>query len=134
MVVNLSSVAGVATSPLTAYTASKYAVVGLSEGLLTEYGPQGLEVVVICPGLIDTEIADAAAAAGHSSTEVNESMRSSLAKHGVPADIVARDIVRAIRRPRFMVMTPAQAGVMRALHRLSPKLSRLLNRRMSHLG
>ena len=53
--VNTSSMAGlIAPAGLTAYAASKYAVVGLSEALRAELAPQGIGVSVLCPGAVST--------------------------------------------------------------------------------
>lgn len=54
-VVNTASMAGlIAPAGLTAYAASKYAVVGLSESLRAELAPQGIGVSVLCPGAVST--------------------------------------------------------------------------------
>lgn len=131
VIVNVASLAGVSASVLTAYTASKYAVVGLSEALMLEYGHKGIDVIVVCPGLIDTEIAEAANTAGHANAEVGASMQQALTRHGVSPDVVAKDVVRALRRPRFLVTTPTHATLLRLLHRWFPGLSRTLSRKMA---
>ena len=54
-IVNISSVAGRAVGPLgSLYGASKWAVEGMSEGLHLEVGHFGIRVVLIEPGVIDT--------------------------------------------------------------------------------
>ena len=54
---NLSSVAGFyATPSLVAYSATKFAVLGLSEALREELQPHGIGVTAICPGIINTPI------------------------------------------------------------------------------
>jgi NAD(P)-dependent dehydrogenase (short-subunit alcohol dehydrogenase family) len=54
-VVNTASMAGlIAPAGLTAYAASKYAVVGLSEALRAELAPRGIGVSVLCPGAVST--------------------------------------------------------------------------------
>ena len=56
-VVNVSSAAGyLASPPLTAYSSTKFAVLGLSEALREELRPHGIGVTAICPGLINTPI------------------------------------------------------------------------------
>lgn len=55
-VVNTASMAGlIAPAGLSAYAASKYAVVGLSESLRAELAPQGIGVSVLCPGAVSTQ-------------------------------------------------------------------------------
>ena len=62
-VANLSSMAGFHASPaLLAYTATKFAVLGLSEALREELRPHGIGVTAICPGIINTPITTNASA------------------------------------------------------------------------
>jgi NAD(P)-dependent dehydrogenase (short-subunit alcohol dehydrogenase family) len=62
-IVNLSSVAGTAGSPLlTAYCASKGAVIRFTESAAVELRGAGIRVNAVCPGLIHTEMADRLAA------------------------------------------------------------------------
>jgi len=56
-VVNTASVAGIAALPgIGVYTATKYAVVGISETLRIEGAAWGLGVSVLCPGAVRTRI------------------------------------------------------------------------------
>ncbi|HEY9661495.1 MAG TPA: SDR family oxidoreductase, partial [Allocoleopsis sp.] len=58
-IVNISSVGGKIASPhMVAYCASKFALVGLSEGLRAELAKQGITVTTICPGTIRTGVLD----------------------------------------------------------------------------
>jgi NAD(P)-dependent dehydrogenase (short-subunit alcohol dehydrogenase family) len=55
--VNIASVAGKAGSPhLATYCASKFAVVGLSEALRQEFGPSGIDISVVMPVGVNTEL------------------------------------------------------------------------------
>jgi len=57
-IVNIASVAGLkGTYMLGAYNAAKAAVVNLSRTAALEYGPRGIRVNTICPGVIDTPMA-----------------------------------------------------------------------------
>ena len=40
------------------YAASKFAVVGMSEGLATQLKPHGIGVSVLCPGFVRTRIGE----------------------------------------------------------------------------
>ena len=54
-IVNIASTEGLGATPfLSAYTASKHGVVGLTRSLACELGPQGTTVNCICPGPIKT--------------------------------------------------------------------------------
>src|SRR5262245_2255353 len=56
-VVNVASLAGlVASRRMSVYSATKFAVVGMSESLRQELSPFGISVTTICPGVIDTPI------------------------------------------------------------------------------
>jgi NAD(P)-dependent dehydrogenase (short-subunit alcohol dehydrogenase family) len=54
-IVNISSIGGkIAVPHLLPYTASKFALTGLSEGLRAELAAQGFAVTTVCPGLMRT--------------------------------------------------------------------------------
>lgn len=56
-VVNISSLAGKRGFPGgTAYAASKHAVMGFSESLMLEVRKEGVRVVALCPGSVDTKL------------------------------------------------------------------------------
>jgi len=56
-IVNTASIAGLIPTPgSVAYSASKFAVAGLSQALRVEAGLYGVKVSVLCPGAVKTEI------------------------------------------------------------------------------
>ena len=55
VIVNVASLAGLKGGPgMTAYSASKGAIVAFTKALAPELGPQGIRVNAMCPGWIDT--------------------------------------------------------------------------------
>lgn len=56
-IVNIASVAGIAGAPyVTAYSASKHALIGFTRSLALEFATKGITVNAVCPGFTDTEI------------------------------------------------------------------------------
>jgi NAD(P)-dependent dehydrogenase (short-subunit alcohol dehydrogenase family) len=59
-IVNTASITGLRAAPgLGQYIASKFALVGLSQSLRDELGPQGIGVSVLCPGMVSSNILNA---------------------------------------------------------------------------
>lgn len=57
VIVNNASVAGLGAVPkMAAYTATKFAVVGLTKALAAEFGPRGVRVNAVCPGMVWTQM------------------------------------------------------------------------------
>ena len=93
--INVSSVAGHRVGPGTAvYSATKYAVRALSEGLRQEVKPYNIRTTVISPGAVATELPD-------SVTDPNaaERIRKFYAEVAIPADSFARAVAFAISQP-----------------------------------
>jgi NAD(P)-dependent dehydrogenase (short-subunit alcohol dehydrogenase family) len=57
-IVSTASIAGLLSGSGSLYNVTKYGVVALSEGVRHELAPRGIGVSVLCPGFINTNIAD----------------------------------------------------------------------------
>lgn len=56
-IVNCSSIGGLTAAPgLSAYTAAKSAVIGITRTTALEYVKQGIRINAVCPGMIDTQM------------------------------------------------------------------------------
>lgn len=94
-IINVSSVAGHKIGPGSAvYSATKYAVRALSEGLRQEVKPYNLRTTVISPGAVATEL---------TSSVTDPTMAASLndyyENYAIPADSFARAVIYAISQP-----------------------------------
>jgi short-subunit dehydrogenase len=102
-VVNVASVAGLVPMPLHAfYAASKFAVVGMSASLAFEAALDGVRVVTVCPGPVDTEFVDAVVG-----LKYDESLRTGAAKWFYDRPVtIAKSIVKAARRRTSGTVVP----------------------------
>jgi short-subunit dehydrogenase len=116
-VLNMCSIAGlVGVSRLAVYNATKFALVGFSESLRVEYGPRGLGVTALCPGLVRTGIFSSAMTGGRKSPPRFPAWMT------IKPERVARSAVRAIRRNRGLVVVSGQAQFVWWFKRLFPRL------------
>ena len=113
-IINIASAAGFYNSQaMTAYGTTKYAVVGLSEGLRAELGPRGVGVSVVCPGFIDTPIVNNMRLRGERYPESErESIRRFYAQRKYAPERVARAVLAAARsNPALLPVTPEAWGL-----------------------
>jgi len=94
-IINLSSVAGHKLFGGSAvYSATKFAVRALSEGLRQEMAPYNIRTTIISPGAVKTELLDHI-----SEKDVQKGNRDYVAQIGLPADTFARLVAFAINEP-----------------------------------
>ena len=132
-VANLSSMAGFHASPaLVAYSATKFAVLGLSEALREELRPHGIGVTAICPGIVNTPITRSARARGAAADpEVRERFVAMYQRRNYGPERVAVNILRAVERNRAVAPVAPEAWISWAVTRLSPRLAGWAARRMA---
>ena len=121
-VVNVASMAAfLPTEALSAYTTTKYAVLGLSESLRMELAPHDIGVTAVCPGLINTPITRSARLRGKAAVPgARENMVKIYERRNYTADQVARSVVRAIRRNRAVAPVSPEAWLFYYLKRIAP--------------
>ncbi len=115
-VVNISSVAGKLGQPDEAvYSATKFAVSGLSEGLSYEFAPLGIHVMVVYPALVRTEMF---------TPEVIARMPARALRSFVEPPEFSRQVLRALERGRHAVTVPRYVGIAYVIHELLPAFHR----------
>jgi NAD(P)-dependent dehydrogenase (short-subunit alcohol dehydrogenase family) len=126
-IVNVASLAGFAPAPnMSAYAASKHAVVGLSEVLALELHDSEISVLVVCPGIIETNIVRASALAPGITAEQIAKLETYYHDHGCHPRVVADDVVRAVENDRAFLFTGPMARSAYAAMRISRRLARRL--------
>jgi short-subunit dehydrogenase len=117
MIVNVSSIAGKVTLPwFTMYSASKYALNSLTEGLRMELKGSGIHTIAVCPGYVRTRFQQNVIAG---TPPPLEGLR---ARWAITAEKVAQEIVRGIERDARTVLTPRSGWLCVAGARLFPRL------------
>ncbi len=121
-IVNITSIGGkVAVPHLLPYSASKFALVGLSEGLRAELARAGIRVTTIVPGLMRTGSPPNAFFRGDAAREWTWfSVADSLPLLTTGAERAARRIVKATRRGEAEVTLTVPALVQRIANGLFP--------------
>lgn len=125
-IVNVASLAGVAPAPnLSAYAASKHAVIGLSEVLALELHDTPISVLVVCPGIINTTIVNVPGTTAPGLGEVQlEKLRRYYVEHGCLPSVVADGIVRSVLKDDAYLFVGPMARPASLLARLSRRLTR----------
>jgi NAD(P)-dependent dehydrogenase (short-subunit alcohol dehydrogenase family) len=121
-IVNITSIGGKISVPhLVPYSASKFALVGLSEGLRAELLKDGVVVTTVCPGLMRTGSPRNALFKGrHRAEYAWFSISDSLPLSSMNAVRAARQIVAATKRGDAEVILTIQAQLAARFHGLFP--------------
>jgi NAD(P)-dependent dehydrogenase (short-subunit alcohol dehydrogenase family) len=126
-IVNVASTAGYAPAPnMSAYAASKHAVIGLSEVLALELHDRPVSVMIVCPGIINTPLIGTTAHAPGLSQAQLERLSRYYVEHGCHPSVVAAGIVRGVERDEILL----PVGPMARLAYWTTRLSRRLARRL----
>jgi short-subunit dehydrogenase len=129
--VNIGSLASKTAAPfLGAYPVSKFAVAAYTQQLRLELAPQGLHVMLVCPGPIDRDDA------GERYADQSPSVPAAAQAPGggarvkaIPPDELAASILRACERRKSELIVPAKARLLFAISQLSASWGDWLLRR-----
>ncbi|MEV5487515.1 SDR family oxidoreductase [Streptomyces bobili] len=131
-IVNTASAAAFQPSKsLPAYSASKAAVLMLSECLRAELAGRDIGVTAVCPGLVNTNITSTAVFVGVDAEEEKRRQKRSARLYGLrnyPPEKVASAILRAVARNEAVVPVTPEAKASHALSRFAPGVLRRLAR------
>lgn len=117
-IVNVSSVAGfIGTYGYTAYSASKFGIIGYSQALRNELKPEGVTVHVLCPPDTDTPQLEA-----ENKTKPPETFAISGNASLKSPESVASALRRGLEKKRFMIIAGFDSRLIYLLTRLFPSL------------
>lgn len=116
MVVNISSVAGkVGGQSMSGYAASKHALIGYMDCLRAEEASNGLQVLNVCPGFVQTQISvNALTENGQAFGDMADSIA-----QGITAEECAQSVIKAIKADK------KEITVGKGLSRWAPFIKRI---------
>jgi NAD(P)-dependent dehydrogenase (short-subunit alcohol dehydrogenase family) len=124
-IVNTASLSGLLPSPLLVpYSTTKHAVVGLSVGLRVEAATHGVNVSVVCPGVIETPLLDKGNPDDLPDAGVPDirAMLTAMVGKPYPASSLAADVLDGVAQNRPLIVAPRHARLIWAAYRLAPAL------------
>jgi len=151
-ILTTGSMAGYSTIPgLGPYSMSKYAIEAMSDALRRELRPWGIEVSLLEPGSIATEIWDKASSSQHEMRKAPPAglvelyggllkalggLTEKAARDASPVEVVTRDVVHAFssRRPRTRYSKGEGTGTRKILRRLPDRWTDAAIARMFRWG
>ncbi|HWB87172.1 MAG TPA: SDR family NAD(P)-dependent oxidoreductase [Bryobacteraceae bacterium] len=126
MIVNVSSIGGKLTLPwMTLYSASKYALGALTDGMRMELMGSGVKTMLVCPGYVKTGFQQHVRA-GKAPPAVIRSRR-----FAITAGQCAQAIRRGVEREARTIVTPRAGWLLVAAVRLFPSM---VERRMAKMN
>lgn len=127
-IINLASAAGYYAAPdMSAYSASKHAVLGMTESLRAELAEKGIGVSAICPGVINTGIVASSRMRG-AAGDAQDKLVAFYRKRNYGPELVAEAILGAIEHNRAVVPVSPEAWVMYGAKRFTPGALDFVNR------
>lgn len=116
--VNVSSIAGfIGVFGYTDYCASKFAIIGLSEALRSEYDMHGVSISVLCPPDTDTPAFEE-----ENKTKPAETKAISENAKLVQPEIVAQALIKGMRKKQFLIIPGFDGKLANTVKRVAPGL------------
>jgi len=132
---NISSMQGLlALTSQTTYSATKFAVRGFSESLRGELAPHNIGVSVVFPGIIKTEVVNAARAEGEAALKLQRNLAKVLSRFAMEPAQCARQIVDGIEKNRARTLVTGSTHVADLLKRLMPSGTDTVTAFMTRMG
>lgn len=131
-VVNVASLASYMPSEtLSAYTTSKYGVLGLSEALRVELHRHRIGVTAVCPGVINTALTTTSRMRGAAGAPgERERLTRLYQRRNYGPERVARNVLKAVQRNRAVAPISPESWIVYYLKRIAPGAVRALTRRL----
>lgn len=124
-IVNVASMAGLTPSAgMAGYSATKHAVVALSQSLRAEAAFHGVDVSVLCPGAIRTPLLKNGGAFGRQLSNITDDQ--AIAEwekmRPIDPDVFAKKALKAVAKKKGIIILPSWYQLLWWLARLSPQL------------
>jgi NAD(P)-dependent dehydrogenase (short-subunit alcohol dehydrogenase family) len=113
-IINVASMAGMGGTPFGgAYTATKMAVVGLSEGWAGELKQDGIAVSVLCPAFVQTRIHESdrnrpsniESKTSEPSNDVRKNKNQKSVEGGIEVSVIGERVLEALKLEEFYIFT-----------------------------
>ena len=115
---NVASIAGLVHPPMmSAYCATKAAVIALSESLRLELAPDRIGVSVVCPSFFKTNLADSLRSGNPEIARVTHAL---VERSHTTADEIANLVFQGVARGDFHIVTHAEGRLAWRLKRFAP--------------
>lgn len=123
-IVNTASLAGLITMTAQAgYSATKHAVVALSNTLRLEAERHGVRVSVLCPGVVRTPILEGGRYGYNTTVSPDEMVKLGEKLRPIAAEVFAQRALKSVLRGDAIIVLPRRWKLLWYLERLSPALS-----------
>jgi NAD(P)-dependent dehydrogenase (short-subunit alcohol dehydrogenase family) len=123
-IVNTASMAGlITTSAQAGYSATKHAVVALSKTLRVEAAAHGVQVSVLCPGVVRTPILSGGEYGRNRNVSRENLLKLGEALRPIEPEEFAEQALRGVLRNQAIIVVPRWWKALWYLERLSPTLS-----------